>query len=68
MMFLSKKASNKDQQRKTQMFVSFQADKSKNTEHVWQESWLTLHFEETLMRDFTHMVTQTKRVPYCIAL
>ena len=34
-MFLSKKASNKDQQRKTQMFVSFQADKSKNTEHVW---------------------------------
>ena len=37
-MFLSKEASNKDQQPKTQMFVSFQDDESKNTEHVWQES------------------------------
>ena len=38
MMFLSKEASNKDQQLKTQMFVSFQDDESRNTEHVWQES------------------------------
>ena len=37
-MFLSKEASNKDQQLKTQMFASFQDDESKNTEHVWQES------------------------------
>ena len=38
MMFLSKEASNKDQQLKTQMLVSFQDDESKNTKHVWQES------------------------------
>ena len=38
MMFLSKEASNKDQQLKTQIFVSFQDDESKNSEHVWQES------------------------------
>ena len=37
-MLLSKEASNKDQQLKTQMFVSFQDNESKNTEHVWQES------------------------------
>ena len=37
-MLLSKEASNKDQQLKTQMFVSSQDDESKNTEHVWQES------------------------------
>ena len=37
-MLLSKEAWNKDQQLKTQMFVSYQDDKSKNTEHVWQES------------------------------
>ena len=30
MMFLSKKASNKDQQLKTQMLVPFQDDESKN--------------------------------------
>ena len=38
MMFLSKKATIKDQQLKTQMLFSFQDDKSKNTEHVWQKS------------------------------
>ena len=38
MMFLSKEASNKDQQLKTQMLVSFQDDESRNTENVWQES------------------------------
>ena len=38
MMFLSKEVTSKDQQLKTQMVVSFQDDKSKNTEHVWQES------------------------------
>ena len=32
MMFLSKEASNKNQQLKTQMLVSFQDDESKNTE------------------------------------
>ena len=31
-MFLSKEASNKDQQLKTQMLVSFQDDESRNTE------------------------------------
>ena len=38
MMFLSKEASNKDQQLKTQMTISFQDDEAKNTKHVWQES------------------------------
>ena len=38
MMFLSKEASNKDQQLKTQMMISFQDDQAKNTEHVRQES------------------------------
>ena len=37
-MFLSKEATSKDQQLKTQMMISFQDDKAKNTEHVWQES------------------------------
>ena len=37
-MFLSKEASNKDQQLKTQMTISFQDDEAKNTEHEWQES------------------------------
>ena len=40
MMFLSKEASNKDQQLKTQMLVSFQDNESKNTQNVWQESGL----------------------------
>ena len=38
MMILSKEATSKDQQLKTQMALSFQDDESKNTEHVWQES------------------------------
>ena len=38
MLFLSKEASNKDQQLKTQMMISFQDGKAKNTKHVWQES------------------------------
>ena len=38
MVFLYKEASNKDQQLKTQMMISFQDDESKNTEQVWQES------------------------------
>ena len=37
-MFLSKEATSKDQQLKTQMVVSFQDDDPKNTEHLWQES------------------------------
>ena len=37
-MFLSKEASNKDQQLKTQIMVSFQDDESRGTEKVWQES------------------------------
>ena len=45
MMFLSKEASNKDQQLKTQMLVSFQDDESKNTEHVWQESGFLMIIE-----------------------
>ena len=38
MMILSKEATSKDQQLKTQMVLSFQDDESKNTERVWQES------------------------------
>ena len=38
MMFLSKELTNKDQQLKTQMLVSFQDDKSKSTENVSLES------------------------------
>ena len=34
MMLLSKEASNKDQQLKTQMMISFQDDEAKNTEYV----------------------------------
>ena len=37
-MFLSKEATRKYQQLKTQMVLSFQDDESKNTENVWQES------------------------------
>ena len=37
-MTLSKEATSKDQQLKTQMVLSFQDDESKNTERVWQES------------------------------
>ena len=37
MMFLSKEATSKDQQLKTQMMIS-RDDEAKNTEHVWQES------------------------------
>ena len=44
MMFLSKEASNKDQQLKTQIFVSFQDDES-NNEHVWQESGFLMIIE-----------------------
>ena len=38
MVFLYKEASNKDQQLKTQVMISFQDDESKSTEQVWQES------------------------------
>ena len=38
MLFLSKEASNKDEQLKTQMLVSFEDDDSKNSENVWLES------------------------------
>ena len=38
MILLSKESTNKDQQLKTQMLVSFQDDGSKGTEKVWQES------------------------------
>ena len=37
-MFLSKEATSKDQQLKTQMMISLQDDEAKNTEHVWQKS------------------------------
>ena len=36
-MFLSKEASNKDQELKTQT-ISFQDDEATNNEHVWRES------------------------------
>ena len=38
MLFLSKEASNKDEQLKTQMLVSFEDDDSKNSKNVWLES------------------------------
>ena len=38
MVLLYKEASNKDQQLKTQVMISFQDDESKSTEQVWQES------------------------------
>ena len=38
MMFLSKEASNKDQQLKTQMMILFQDDESKNTDQVFSSS------------------------------
>ena len=34
MLFLSKEASNKDQQLKTQMMISFQDEEAKNTKRV----------------------------------
>ena len=37
-MYLSQEVTSKDQQLKTQMAVSFQDDKTKNSEKVWQES------------------------------
>ena len=37
-MFLSKEITNKDQELKSQMAISFQDDDSKNIEKVWQES------------------------------
>ena len=38
MLFLSKEASNKDEQLKTQMLVSFEDDDSKNSENIRLES------------------------------
>ena len=38
MLFLSKAASNKDEQMKTKMLVSFEDDDSKNSEDLWLES------------------------------
>ena len=38
MLFLSKETSNKDEQLKTQMLVSFEDDDSKNSENMWLES------------------------------
>ena len=38
MILLSKEFTNKDQQLKMQMLVSFQDDESKGAEKVWQES------------------------------
>ena len=38
MLLHSKEASNKDEQLKTQMLVSFEDDDSKNSENVWLES------------------------------
>ena len=38
MLFLSKEASNKDEQLKTQMIVSFEDDDSKNSKNVWPEN------------------------------
>ena len=38
MLFLSKEASNKDEQLKTQKLVSFEDDNSKNSENMWLES------------------------------
>ena len=38
MLFISKVASNKDEQLKTQMFVSFEDEDSKNSKNLWLES------------------------------
>ena len=38
MLFLSKEASNKDEQLKTQMIVSFEDDDSKNSKNMWPEN------------------------------
>ena len=38
MLYFSKEATNKDNQLKTQMLVSFQDDESKGSEKVWLES------------------------------
>ena len=38
MLYFSKEATNKDNQLKTQMLVSFQGDESKGSEKVWLES------------------------------
>ena len=38
MLYLSKEATSKDQQLKTQMLLSFQDDKSKGSEKIWLES------------------------------
>ena len=37
MMFLSKEASSKDAQLKTQMFLSLTNDKSKGSQKIWKE-------------------------------
>ena len=38
MLYLSKEATSKDQQLKTQMLLSFQDDESKGSEKIWLES------------------------------
>ena len=37
MLYLSKEATNKDDQLKTQMLLSFQDDESKSSEKIWVE-------------------------------
>ena len=37
MLYLSKEATSKDQQLKTQMLLSFQDDESKSSENIWLE-------------------------------
>ena len=38
MLYLSKEATSKDQQLKTQMLLSFQDDESKSSENIWLET------------------------------
>ena len=47
-MFLSKEATIKDQQLKTQMLLSFQDDESKNTEHLFQKSGFSDDYQSDL--------------------
>ena len=38
MLYLSQEATNKDQQLKSQMLISFQDDETKGSEKIWMES------------------------------
>ena len=48
MLYLSKEATSKDQQLKTQIVLSFQDDESKGSEKIWQESGFFGHQQAEL--------------------